>query len=217
MARIVLDGSFLCSGALVNTTEPSGTPLFLTANHCYATVQEINASVFYFNYESQTCNKGDDGEINHIVEGAIPIASHPDTDFELIQLNARVPSSYRPFFAGWARDGLVTNSTVIHHPLGFPKKISSSNNPATTNIDPLNFILPNFTTITLPPGHVWSIPFDEEVLQGGSSGAPLFNQDQRIVGQVVGGQPGCPDENPRFMRFGRFDISWWYVLYQSHG
>jgi hypothetical protein len=168
----------------------------------------VNASVFYFNHESLTCNKGDEGEVNHVVEGAVLLANNPGSDFTLVQLNARVPSSYRPFFAGWARDGIPQNSTVIHHPLAFRKKISSDRDVATTNLTQQTFTdaLGNII-IDIAPGDAWVIGLDNGTTQPGSSGAPLFNENQRIVGQNSNGAQGCP-EPEIFKNYGRFGVSW---------
>jgi len=170
VARIVFDGSYQCTETLINMTKPTGTPLFLTANHCYDNTQQVNSSIFYFNHESETCNKGDEGEEKHIIEGAMPRANHPDTDFQLIELNARLPSSYRPFFAGWVRDSIPRNSTVIHQPLGYRKKISSDADNAATNINPIVITDP-FTgnvVINVPTGNAFTVGLDNDTTEGRS-------------------------------------------------
>ena len=42
--------------------------------------------------------------------------------------------------------------------------------------------------------------------ESGSSGAPLFNSDQEIIGQVFGGEASCG--NGLWDIFGRIDRSW---------
>ncbi len=57
--------SVYCSGALINNTALDSKPLFFTAHHCiYQDSANLPArTVFYFNYESLTCN-GTDGNQN---------------------------------------------------------------------------------------------------------------------------------------------------------
>jgi hypothetical protein len=43
----------------------------------------------------------------------------------------------------------------------------------------------------------------------GSSGAPLLDQDKRVIGQLQGGFPGCPTSSTGITNYyGRFDVSW---------
>jgi hypothetical protein len=112
VARIVIDGEGLCSGALINNNLSDRTPYFLTANHCIDNNADANSSVFYFNYESPVCNGGD-GQTHHVVSGSQRRAFNANSDFSLLQLNARVPSSYQAYFAGWDRSGVNPNNAVV--------------------------------------------------------------------------------------------------------
>lgn len=119
-------------------------------------------------------------------------------------MNARVPSSYEPFFAGWNRGEANPNTAVvIHHPKGNVKKISFDNDPIVPN--PVARI---FTTFTLLPNTAWDVVLDNGTTEGGSSGAPLFNGNGRIVGQNSGGISGCPEESGILKHYGRLAISW---------
>ncbi len=42
--------------------------------------------------------------------------------------------------------------------------------------------------------------------EGGSSGAPLYNQDMRVVGLLHGGYAACGDARADW--FGRFSVAW---------
>ncbi len=192
VARMVVDGKAFCTGALINNTNNDKRSYFLTAWHCMHTGDQPdpNETVFYFNYNSPTCNQGIDGSNYQVVSGAREVALNNATDFSLLDLNARVPTSYQPYFAGWNISGQApNNTTVIHHPRGTVKKISFDNGSPVVNTIPRQFL-----GFTLQPTMAWDVTLDNGTTQGGSSGAPLFNEEGRIIGQNSGGEPGCPDD-----------------------
>ena len=58
---------------------------------------------------------------------------------------------------------------------------------------------------------VWEVTdWDQGVTEPASSGSPLFNQNQLIVGQLYGGGAACigTTDNGRDDNYGRFDVSW---------
>ncbi len=194
-----------CSGCLINNTRNDLTPYFLTAFHCADTNRdgilsqaEINNAqtwIFRFKYWSPTCNQGDDAMHWASISGATFRAGNFPTDMLLAELNTQPPSGFGVFYAGWDRTSSPpTSSTVIHHPSGSMMKISHAENSATS------------TAFGGGSGNThWQIVLSKGTTEGGSSGAPLFNQHHRIVGQNNGGFSGCPPVNKYY---GRFDISW---------
>ena len=60
----------------------------------------------------------------------------------------------------------------------------------------------------------WRVYFNDGIVQYGSSGSPLFNQNNRIVGQLHGNQKNLCGTNTCFCsqipvgEYGRFDLSW---------
>lgn len=207
-------GSYLCSGALVNNAKSNCKPYFLTANHCGsdATAAEFNQWIFYFNYEAPSCaNPGSDPSSNTIT-GCVQRARSGDnggvdgSDFQLVEFNQNIPSSYNVYYAGWNANPAASPSGVsIHHPAGDIKKISTYSSPLTESNYGGGGVAPftHWKAIWVQTTTNWS------VTEGGSSGSPLFNNQGQIVGQLSGGPSSCgATAANKFDYYGRVSHSW---------
>lgn len=209
------------SGALVNNTKNDGKPYVLYAQHSYYYAADKhnfspNKWTFYLNYEKDC--KGGSSNLKHIVRGGTHISTSPFSDFALLELSARVPSSFQPYFAGWDRTAAsLASGTVIHHPAGNHKMITFDYNTIVQNTGTVQISVNSgggLSNRTHPPGSLWEVYLDNGTLQGGSSGAPLYNENKRLVGmlsQGVNHSGSCP--RPDFIphnRFGRFATAWDY-------
>lgn len=190
--------SFLCTGALINNTKNDGKPYFLTARHCLSRTSEAQTLVTHFNLENLDC--GTNFQAAQTLSGSALIANHEDSDFTLLELDENPPANYYPYFAGWNAEATVSvNSAVsIHHPDGDVKKIAIDydevfNYPFGINWGELGSVSPENTH--------WLVTFNQGSTEGGSSGAPLFDENNRIIGQLHGG-----DERSDF--YGKFSHSW---------
>ncbi len=187
---------YYCSGALVNNTAKDQTPYILSASHCQDDIS-VRRYTFYFNYEASTCN-GNDAPTNHSMVGATKRSNHSieqnGSDFLLLELNRAIPDSYRPYYAGWTRSSQgLTRGAAIHHPSGDQKKISIPGSQRVATGSYSKYIYVEWD------GH--------GVVEGGSSGSPLFNADGLIIGDLHGGNSSC--SNPYgYDLYGRFAISW---------
>lgn len=216
--RIVKNGKSHCTGALINNTNQDGRPYVLTAHHCMCNQSDINKMIFIFNYESPTCNGGD-GNTSQSIEGGTLRATRGNTDFTLLELSKKPFSTYSPFYAGWDRNDVQGAGGVgIHHPSGDVKKIS------TFTMVPVNALCKNVTgndgcgSFTRVNEDYYRINFVQTAnghgaTEGGSSGSPLFNNNQRIIGQLLGFD--CSDEGPMCANpaqdvsvYGKFSSSW---------
>ena len=133
VALLIIDGQFLCSGALINTTKNDNTPYLLTASHCLNGHDAINNAncdywTFLWDYESPNCENPTIEPIRLSTSGAIVKANNSVSDFALLQLteDPRNIQSANLYYLGWDNSGNFGNSGVgIHHPRGDIKKIAT--------------------------------------------------------------------------------------------
>lgn len=174
--------SYLCTGALINNARADGTPYFLTASHCISDSAEAKTLVAYFNYENEGCS----GTANtpKILTGANLVTTGGSSDYTLLLLNSKPPSSFQPYYAGWNAVNVITSEvTGIHHPEGLTKKISIDHDSIESNA----YAIPWDGSPDSPANSHWQVNFDDGMTAGGSSGSPLFNRDHQIIGQLHGG------------------------------
>lgn len=196
VVRILSGGDLLGSGALVNNSNQENIPYVLTAEHLISTASDASESVYIFRYESSWCD-GVDGHTDKSISGSELFASNSIIDLALVKLSSFPPVTYKPYLAGWdARAVLPQNTVTIHHPSADVKKIS-------VDLDP-----PVMATYELKqPNGFWKIlQWNYGTTEGGSSGAPLFNRDHRIVGYLTGGEAFCGHSVNDY--FARFDIAY---------
>lgn len=200
VAMTVVNGNGICTGALINNTNNDGTPYFLSANHCGTS--NVGTLVFRFNWDSpiascaqNTQSQAPTGPLNE-VNGAVLRANNAGSDFALMELNA-IPTG-AVYYAGWDRSTTAaTQTTGIHHPRGDVKKICRDNDPPSIAV--------------YGGAAVWEVSdWDQGVTEPASSGSPLFNQNQLIIGQLYGGTAACSglNDNNQDDNYGRFDVSW---------
>ncbi len=197
---LVSGGNGFCSGALINNTLNDGKPYVLTANHCYSNPASW---VFRFNWQAAGCTNPGSSPTFQSLSGAVLRSRRTPSDFCLVEITGglvggTVPSSYNPYFSGWDNTNIAPSTTVsIHHPSGDIKKISFDDNPATAA-----------TAMGSETNGTWRVVWDRNTTtEGGSSGSPLFDQNQRIIGQLWGGGASCSNLTaPDY--YGRLGNSW---------
>jgi len=162
------NGTALCSGALINNTCNLNIPYFLTANHCF--VDDTNVAQWRFTFQtwSATCTPSQNSD-GVTFNGSALRARNADTDFCLLELNQLPPTNSGITFSGWSRNtNGITNTTIIHHPAGDVMKITRD------NASPV--------TATFLGANCWHLTTDIGTTEGGSSGAPYYDQNHRIIG-----------------------------------
>ena len=207
VCRIIMvleEGMGYCTGSLVNNTSEDAKPYVLSAFHCqsdYTPMYEFYR--FDFNYEGNACQDPVNEPVFNSITGATAIAGYADTDFQLFELSSNVPLSFGPYFLGWNRDldYEPLGSSLIHHPAGDIKKYSHEFSETRVFNNTVTW---DNNLITTPRSH-FRIKLDEGAYEGGSSGAPLIDNDGYLVGQLHGGTALC-DQAIAFS--GRIAKSW---------
>ncbi|MBO4804446.1 MAG: trypsin-like peptidase domain-containing protein [Paludibacteraceae bacterium] len=189
---IIVNGTYYCTGSLVNNTAKDDAPYVLSASHCLfpdganppIDAKMAETSVFFFNYEVPYCYSDIKGTMEQTIAGATVVASNSDYDMLLFKLSEPVPVDYRPYYSGWNVSGVMMPPFyMIHHPVGDLKKVAIENDAVTTH---------SFMSGLFEEKSHWRVyRWDLGISEGGSSGSPLFDSDNRIVGALSGGQSDC--------------------------
>lgn len=179
---------YICSGAMVNNVRMDKTPYVLSANHCVETADQSHK--FVFNYQTNSC-QGTVGLYNRVSNGGVIRArsntsnnTTSSSDFLLLEITGNLGPAFRDsiFFAGWDRSGAASIGAGIHHPGGDFKKISFPK--SVTNITSGQYANKYFSVS-------WQTNPNRGVTEQGSSGSPLFNASQRIIGTLTSGSSAC--------------------------
>lgn len=201
VCMILVNSSGFCSGSLINNTNDDGTPYVLTANHCYEDFQNASTWVFWFNWQSATCQNPTTMPSHKDLSGSVLKARNQTSDFCLVKLNQTPPSDYNVFYSGWDNsDDIPTSEVCIHHPQADIKKISFCDQSAVS--------AEYEQKKSLTTASHWKIPMwsRNTTTEPGSSGSPLFDQNGRIIGQLHGGYAACDVWEADY--FGKFSVSW---------
>lgn len=193
----VMPSGLGCNGALLNNTAQDGTPYFLLANHCYQPTE--SQWIFYFNYQSPTCI-GDTGQTQQTLSGAVLRALNYYADFCLVELNDALPPAYGAYLAGWDRGGNPPQSgATILNPQGDVKKIAIYDSPATS-----------YVTDDDLATECWQVNWSSGLTEPGGSGAPIFDQNHRVVAHLVGGIQDCATASTSPTYGSKFSENWNY-------
>lgn len=188
---------FCCSGSLLNNHTNDFAPFLLTAKHCIedhpfteGNVGDVDrlldidmgSTVFYFNFQHPSCSSSTKGFLGFTLNGSSyrwMDGDYPDTDEALLLLDDVPPLQYNVYYSGieLRRRGNLESFdiTTVHHPFGKEKKISAGSL--------------HYNAVT-PRGYY--AEYSDGSTEGGSSGAPIFNNhNQYVMGQVSGGFANC--------------------------
>ncbi|PPU36625.1 endoproteinase ArgC [Xanthomonas sp. CFBP 7912] len=199
VARMVFttsQGSFLCTGTLLNNTNTPKRNLFWTAAHCISTQTVANTLQTYWFYDAASCNGNTaSSQATTLTGGAFLRHANTTRDTALLELKTAPPSG--AFYAAWnsAAIGATGTSIVgIHHPSGDVKKYSLG------TVTGLNTSIDGQSPF-------YRVAWNDGVTEGGSSGSGLFTIASggayQLRGGLYGGYSYCtaqtdPDYYSRF-------------------
>lgn len=194
------DGSFVCSGGLVNNTAGDCRLLYLTAAHCEFWL-DPDTLTFYWSYENSGCETGDAALANFTL-GATDLYHDPATDLHLLEVNgSALNPEYVPYLAGWDRSAAApTEGTILSFPAGKPMQVAATSGPILNcqSVDCLNGFGSEFWRVT-----AWDIGMTEQ----GSSGGALLDADDQVRGVLTGGA-GKHCSKFQWDEFGQLQAGW---------
>jgi hypothetical protein len=216
---LIINGTTTCTGTLVNNTGNDGKPYLLTAVHCLGTtaeyphetqyyVDKAGTVIAFFNYNRAVCKTTMKATEEFSLASAYPRVIIERKDVALLELNEKPPVHYNAYYAGWNVDGKTDNLpyTNLHHPDGAVKRYGIYNN---------NLLLSTYyedyglLSILDTESH-WKIRgWNTGSTHPGSSGSPLFDKNNRVVGTLTGGKSVCYSDKPN----GQYD--YFTALYKS--
>lgn len=204
--------SFICTGTLINDTQNSKTPYFLTANHCINSQQEASTLQTFWFYKTMSCQSNIVGNYTRLSKGADLLFNQAETDTALLRLREMAPAG--AIFQGWTT-ATAKNSYigVIHHPNGKPQKLSTGFTEL-EYADCKNSGIDSFVCQSASSSDAGYLPvkYNNSATAPGSSGSGLFITkgilgSQYLVGQLYGGGSSC--EIPgKYDFYGRFDLAY---------
>lgn len=182
------DGSFTCTGTLLNDSVPATqVPYFFTAAHCISLQSEASTLTTFWNYESPSCPRTplQAGPNTQLTGGADLLFATLASDASFLRLRSTPAAG--AFFAGWNASTLTapTTAIAIHHPNGDNKKYSRGTHSGfSANVSIGGQV------VTSTARASWA----EGTTEGGSSGSGLFTlsgSDYQLRGGLAGGQASC--------------------------
>ena len=183
-------GSYVCSGAMINSAANNFTPYLITAHHCISSNTEAQSVQAYFFYQTPTCN-GTPPDLYSVptVSGAAYLAGAPipQGDYALLLLDGPAPSG--TYFFGWSASAppIGSNVTGIHHPEGSWTRIAFGARAPDAEV--------SISGEIGPASLYYQVNFTQGLTEPGSSGSPLLNGANQVVGTLTGGPDLSPTES----------------------
>lgn len=220
VARMVFNkegNTYLCTGTLMNDVADTGTPYFLSAEHCIASQTVASTLQTDWFFRSPTCNSRTlSGSSTRRYNGAILLYASSSTDTSFMKLNESPPSG--AYFAGWdaSSGGGESGAVVIglHHPQGDLLKFSSGSVISQANCAGMGGTQVSCSGVS---GNFYRVGWTKGTTEGGSSGSALFGSDGRyVIGTLYAGNATC-GINTTYDYYGRFDVAYNAALKQWLG
>ena len=204
MIFVIEGGSYLCSGTLLNDSQSSKAPHFLSAHHCISTQTVASSLTTDWFYRSTACNSGAvNAGTQRVAGGAQLLFADSQTDTSFMRLNSPAPQG--SVFAGSYFGSVTPEVPVvgIHHPRGDLQKTSAGSVLQFSHCSNEQCF-----PATQQDGGFYTVSWNSGTTEGGSSGSGLFftiGSTRYLVGTLYGGSSSCqvPDGRDHYGRFDR--------------
>jgi len=215
---LIINGGTACTGSLLNNTAGDGKPYVLTGVHCFVDNDTVafptdmnyyntraGSVVAFFNYARPVCdaNIKMKGSEEMSLAGAAARAFVSRKDVALLEFFDSPPNYYNAYYAGWNTSltgaGKHTN---IHHPLFAVKKYGMTDGA-------ISFV--SILPALFDSGSFWQVPYwTIGSTDNGSSGSPLFDENNLVIGGLTAGNSGCTGTFPNGQAdyFSVLGLSW---------
>lgn len=201
------EGTFVCTGTLLNDIDATFTPYFLTANHCISNQSTASSLQTWWFDHSSSCNSGIPyAGRQTIYPGATLLYNSATTDTSFLRLNDQPPGG--AYYAGWIASTPMIGqaATGLHNPQGDLQKISFGSFNKFQICVAAGASSFTCSVADASTGTFLEIDYSQGMTEGGSSGSGVFNKDGQVYGQLYGGTISC--SNPTgTTSYGRFDIA----------
>lgn len=173
------DGSFICSGTMINNTAEDDRYLYITAAHCGWWADPAGMS-YYWGYENSGCGTND-APLNFST-GSANLWWDIDADIHLLELSGTdIDETFDIYYAGWSRSPAVpSEGAILSFPDDKPMQIAVSFGPV-QDCEPSG----------CPGGwgeDFWRLEdYDIGMTEGGSSGGCLLDENHHLIGVLTGG------------------------------
>lgn len=207
-AILTSSGTTLGSGALMMSTDFSFKPYFLTVydfvdqnEDGIITDEERSVaenSAFKFRYRAVECGD-DETTVSTTYNHAQVRAAWMDTMYALVELSGNVRNNPYLTWLGWNYESIAPGSaTCLYYPSYYPESIFFDY--SVEAFDSPHYILGN-------KGWVGNV--DYGALRVSAIGAPLLDQNNRVIGQICGTAISSDDFTPDLYIAGKLSYSWY--------
>ena len=207
MTYVAEDGiSYYCTGTLLNDMASSGTPYFLSAQHCIPSQVVASTLVTDWLYRSASCGSAVENPAKRTLRGgATLLYAAASTDTAFMRLNDPLPAGI--VHAGSYYGGVPIGTALagLHHADGGLQSISLGSVLRYSNCGDGSCSATSGET-----GNYLALTWQQGSTEGGSSGSGVFvaiGARRYLAGQLHGGSANCarPDGTDYY---GRFDLSY---------
>jgi len=196
--------SYLCTGTLLNDRNSSGTPYFLSANHCISSQTVASTLQTFWFYRSPSCGSRTLSSSSvRRTGGATLLYASASTDTSFLKLLDTPPPG--AMFAGWDASAQALGTAVagLHHPQGDLLKISFGTVVSLYACSSVSAT--SFSCTADPNGSFYRVGWTQGQTEGGSSGSGIFHGNA-LVGTLYGGNALCSGLGQSY--YGRFDVAY---------